>query len=198
MSLDEYRLVFVVGTLVLMLLVASPALSLGLAFPNGTAKFSEFWVLGPNHTIGDYPFNVRTNETHDVFVGVGNHLGQASYYTIYVKFRNSTQPSPNSSDLTPSPLPPIYEFQVFVPNEGTWESNLTFSVLDVSSVNNATLVKNVNLNGVVFPVNSTSVWDSVQQGYYYQVFLELWLYNSTSGSFQYHNRFVGLWLNVNP
>jgi len=198
MNLNEYQMVFVVGTLALMLLVASPTLSLYLTFPGGTAKFSEFWVLGPNHTIGDYPFNVRDNETRGAYVGVGNHLGQASYYTVYVKFRNSTQPSPNSSDLTPSPLPALYEYQVLVTDQGTWESTLTFSVLDISLADNAILVKNVSINGVIFPVNSASIWDSEQQGYYYQVFFELWLYNSTSESFQYHNRFVGLWLNVNP
>jgi len=40
------------------------------------------------------------------------------------------------------------------------------------------------------------VWDDGNGGYFYELFMELWIYNVASDAFQFHNRFVGLWLNV--
>ena len=194
MDLEDYQIVFAAGTLVLMLLIASPALSLSVNFQNGAAKFSEFWILGPNHTLGDYPFNIQANENYQAFVGVGNHLGQDSYYRVYIKFRSLTQPFLNNSE--PSSLPPLHEYQFFVADEGTWESSLSFSVSGVSITNNTSLVRDISIDGVVFPVDSESPWSHEHRGYYYQMLFELWLYNMTSKSFHYHNRFVGLWLNM--
>ena len=41
------------------LLAVSPALSTSVSFPTGGERFSELWLLGPNHMADDYPFNVR-------------------------------------------------------------------------------------------------------------------------------------------
>jgi len=116
---------------------------------------------------------------------------------VYVKFRNQTQPLPDVSDSKPSSLSPLYEFQFFVADGETWESLLVFKILDVSLQGDSMLVGNVSINGVAFSVNSLSIWDSENNGFYYQLFFELWLYNNmASQSFQYHDRFVGIWLNA--
>ena len=54
----------------------------------------------------------------------------------------------------------------------------------------------VTINGVDYPVNIASVWDSNQTGFYYNLFVELSLYNATSGITQYNNRYVDLILNM--
>jgi len=196
MNLEEYRTVFVAGSLVLMLIAAAPTLSLIIAFPGGSERFSELWLLGRNHMMEDYPFNVGVNESYSVFVGVGNHLGGSEYYLVYVKFRNQTQQLPNSTTSEPSPLPPLYEFRFVLSDGEVWEAPLTFAVENVLLQQNFSIVQEVSINGIVFPVNCTSTWDSDRNGFYYQLFFELWLYNITSQKFQYHNRFVGIWLNV--
>ena len=196
MQLEDYRLVFVAGTLTLMLLVASPVLSLGLSFPDGEAKFSEFWILGPNHTLGDYPFNVQVNQSYNFFVGVQNHLDSTMHYLVYVKLRNQTQALPDSFNSTPSPLPPLYEYHFFIGDGETWESPLTFSFLRGSRVGDSTLVNDVSINNVVFSVNASSTRDPENKGFYYQMFLELWLFNMTSQSYKFHDRFVGIWFNT--
>jgi len=197
MNLDEYRMVFVAGSLVLMLIAATPTVSLFMVVSSGGGeRFSELWLLGPNHLAGDYPFNVDVNETYRVFAGVGNHLGGSSYYLVYVKFRNQTQPLPDVSGSTPSSLPSLYEFRFFIEEGETWESLLTFAFQNVSLQGNSVFVSNVSINDVTFSVNSYSMWDSENQGFHYQLFFELWLYDITSRSFQYHNRFVGIWLNM--
>ena len=196
MNLEEYRTLFAAGTLGLILMAVFPTLSLVVPFPRGGERFSELWVLGPNHMAEDYPFNVRVGEEYSIFVGVGNHMGSSSYYTVYVKLRNQTQPLPNATESTPSPLPPLYEFRAFVVDGETWEAPLTFTLLDVSRLDDSCFVSQMSINGVVFLVDSPSTWDSENNGFYYQLFFELWLYDVTSRGFRFHDRFVGIWLNV--
>jgi len=193
-NLEEYRALFMVATLGLALIAAAPALSVVVPIRSGSERFSELWLLGPTHMAEGYPFNVGVGEDYSVFVGVGNHMGCSEYYLVYVKFRNRTQSLPENS--IPSPLNSTYEFQFLVADGETWESLLMFEILDASVHGDSMFVGNVSINGVAFPVNSFSMWDSEHSGFYYQLFFELWLYDMASQGFQYHDRFVGIWLNV--
>jgi len=196
MNVKVYRDWFIVGTLALMLWAASPTLAIFIHLPSGSEKFSELWLLGPGHKAEDYPFNVRVNETYSIYVGVRNQLGYSAYYRVYVKLRNQTQPLPVASDATPSKLPALYEFNFFVVKGQVWETLLNFKILDIERSNDFMIVNNVSINDFPFRVDSISIWIMKMNGFYYQLFFELWLYNMTSQGFQYHNRFVGLWLNV--
>jgi len=93
-------------------------------------------------------------------------------------------------------LPPLYEFDMFVRDDEVWEKPLNFTVLEALTANDTMLLKSLRINGFVFQVDGFSLWDDERLGFYYQLFFELWLYNITSSSFQYHNRFVGIWLNM--
>ena len=188
LKLDEFRILFLVAGLVLTLIAASPALSL-IPLPRSGERFSELWLLGPERKAEDYPFNVRNMTQYRIYVGVGNQLSELAYYAVYVKFRNRTQRLPNFTASEPSPLNSTYEFRFFLSDGKVWEVPLTFAV-----EGNSSLVQSVSINGMVFPVNCTSTWDSDRNGFYYQMFFELWLYDDKE--FRYHNRFVGLWLNV--
>jgi len=190
LKLDEFRILFLVAGLVLTLIAASPVLSL-ISLPKSGEGFSELWLLGPEHKAEDYPFNVNNMTQYRIYVGVGNQLGELAYYAVYVKFRNQTQELPNSTASEPSPLDTTYEFHLVLSDREVWEAPLTFAI-----EGNPGLVQNISINDMVFPVNCTSTWDSDRNGFYYQMFFELWLYNTTMRDFQYHNRFVGLWLNM--
>lgn len=196
MNLEEYRTVFATGSLVLILIVVAPTLSLIVPLPGVSERFSELWLLGPTRMAEGYPFNVGVGEEYSVFVGVNNHMGSSSYYMVYVKFRNQTLHLPNATSSEPSSLAPLYVFHFFVADGETWESPLMFEISDASVLGDSMFVGNVSINDTAFSVNSSSLWNSENNGFYYQLFFELWLYNMTSSSFQYHNRFVGIWLNV--
>ena len=185
-----------VASLASVLLAASPALSLVISFPRGGESFSELWLLGPNHMAEDYPFNVHAGESYNLFLGVGNHLGRSAYYLVYAKFRNQTQPLPNASGSEPSFLSSVYEFQFFVADGDVWETPVTFKILSASIQGNAMVVESVSVNDKASEVGCSSVWDSEYSGFYFQLFFELWLYNTTESSFQFHDRFVGIWLNM--
>jgi len=191
MNIKSYRDWFIVGTLALMLLAASPTLATFVHLPSDSAKFSELWLLGPGHKAEDYPFNVRMNVTYSVYVGVGNHLGYSAYYKIDVKFRNQTQSLLDTSNSSPSKLNSTYEFRFFLADGKIWETPLNFSFQGKPSS-----VRHISVNGIAFPVNLSSQWNQTLSGFYYQLFFELWLFNMTAQRFQYHNRSVGIWLNM--
>jgi hypothetical protein len=195
LKFEDYRVVFAAVGLIGVLLFASPTLGLVLHLPGGE-KFSELWVLGPGHMAEDYPFNVTADVSYLVYVGVGNHLGSSTYYVVYVKFRNETEPLPNVTTGAPSVLAPLYEYRMFLEDGGNSDVPLNFSFSNVSFSGNQSAVGSLTINGVPFIVGKSVSWDAVNSGYFYQLFIELWIYSAESDDFQYHNRFVSRWLNV--
>jgi hypothetical protein len=195
MKLEDYKIVFAASGLIGVLILASPTLGLVLHLP-GAEKFSALWVLGPRHMAEDYPGNVTAGVSYLVYVGVGNHLGSSTYYVVYVKFRNETEPLPNRTTGAPSVLAPLYEYRVFLEDNSSSEVPLTFSFSDVSFSGGRSTVRSVTINGVPFIVDESVSWDAVNRGYYYELFMELWIYDPASNGFSYHNRFVSRWLNM--
>lgn len=195
MRLQEYSVLFIAITGVLALTVVSPALSRLLVFPR-TEFFTEFWILGPNHMADDYPFNVTRNQNYSIFLATANNLGYCAYYKVEVKFRNQTQSAPNSFNFTPSSLPALFNITAFVADKESWELPLMFRF---NYEYNMTLLK-VNiltLNDVTLNMeNYTVMWDSQKHGFFGYLFFELWIYNQTISSFQYHERFTSLRLNM--
>jgi len=57
-------------------------------------------------------------------------------------------------------------------------------------------VGGLTINGVPFIVDKSVSWDAVNSGYYYELFMELWIYDLASDGFSFHNRFVSRWLNM--
>jgi len=196
MSLEDYHTLFVVGCLVLVFALAFPGLSVVFSFPRGGEAFTELWVLGPGHLAEDYPFNVEEGEEYSVYVGVGNHMGSSRFYNVRVKCRNQSESLPNATAGTPSVLPIYYEDRVFVEEGGTWETSLNFSFAGVSFSGNRCRVKSVRINGFTFDMDKTVLWDEENHGFYCHLFVELWIYRVESDAFEFHNRFVGIWLNM--
>ena len=195
MKLEDYKLIFVTVGLIGLLLFASPTLGLVLKMPASEA-FSELYILGPEHMLEDIPFNVRANVSYLVYLGVGNQMGSSAYYTCYVKLRNTSEPLPNATLGTPSPLPALYEFKPFIKDGQTWETPLTFKVNSLSLSSNESLLQSITINDKEFAVNKTATWNAESSGYYYDLFIELWAYNAAMGAVQYNNRFVQLYVNV--
>jgi len=195
MQLKKVRIIFITIGLIGVLLFASPTLSL-LIKPPASQEFSEFYVLGPDHTLGNIPFNIKADVNYSVYLGVVNQLGSSCYYTSFLKFANKTEPLPDATLETPSTVPALYEYNSFVTDGGTREAPLTFQVNELTFADNTSTLSGISINGVDFPVMQTSAWDSVNSGYYYNLFVELWIFNSTLGISQYHDRFVNLVLNM--
>ena len=195
MNFGDVKLVYVFSCVALSLIILSPTLGELVTFPSGEA-FSELWILGPNRMAEGYPFNVSAGDSYKVYLGVANHMGDLGYYRVYVKFRNESEPLPNSTAGVPSPLEPVFEYDVFLRNNETWDRELSFSFEDVSFEGNASQVSKVLIGDYAVDVNKLAVWNETSNAFYYQLFFELWIYNGTVSGFQFHNRWVGLWLNM--
>jgi hypothetical protein len=194
-SIAEYRYVFMAVGLIGVILFSVPSALLVVRLPSGE-QFSELYVLGPGHMAEGYPFNVSAGGNYSVYLGVEDHLGSAAYYEVVLKFRNSSEPLPNTTSGVASPLPELYSYEVFLTDGQTWEGALSFSFSDVTFGMNVSSVGRILINDALVNVNESALWDDVNNGYFYQVFAELWLYNATSNSFDFHNQFVSLWLNM--
>jgi len=194
-SLNDHRTVFMAVGLIGVLVCCVPSVMLFARLPGGE-KFSELYVLGPGRMAEGYPYNVRENESYLVYVGVGNHMDSSSYYVVYVKFRNETEPLPNATSGTPSILAPLFEYRLFLPDGQSTEVPLSFSFSGISFFDNQSTVRGLVLNGVQSNVDKHVLWDAADSGYYYQLFFELWIYDKAADMFVFHNRFVSRWLNV--
>jgi hypothetical protein len=194
LNIRDFRTLFVVCGFVLIFFAMSPTLNLVFPF-YADESFSEISVLDQNRIAKAYPFNVAINQEERIYVKVNNHMGESSYYRIYVKFRNQTQSFP--IDNEPSSLPPIYEFRVFLLDGGTLEQEVKFRFLETVHDDDTFQIKSLRINNVVLESDFISKWDSKYNGFYFQLFFELWLYDVKLDSFDYYDRgFVGIWLNM--
>jgi hypothetical protein len=195
MRLSGWRAIFVTVTIIVMLLFASPTISL-LITPPSEGGLSELYILGSSHLLQDYPFNIKTGLTYSVYLGVRNFMGASNYYTCMVKFGNETYALPNSTVGTPSFLPPLYKYEHFISNGETWEVPLTFQVNGLTFSDKTSILSSITINGLEFPINKSSMWNSNKTGYYYFLTIELWIFNPDLQVTQYHNRSVHLLLNM--
>jgi hypothetical protein len=195
MSFDDFRLLYVLSCFGLGLIILSPTLAIAIRLP-GEERFSELWILGSEGMAEDYPFNVKADDVYKVYLGVGNHMGGLEYYRVYLKFRNQTEPLPDALNGTPSVLDPLLEYRMFLRDGEVWEREVLFSFEGISFEGNFCRVSSLVVDGCVLNVDKSAVWDEENGGLYFQLFFELWVYNATVSDFQYHNRFVWIWLNM--
>lgn len=197
MNFAQAKLIYVLLCAGLALIILSPTLFGVVSFPEDE-KFSELYVLDSNHMLESIPTNVLADFPYTIYLGVGNHMGNVESYLVYVKLRNQTEASPDSKNGLPSPLPPIFEYRAILGDGETWEKELTFSLEDVFSYGDEIEVSALTMNSCSMEVAKVSVFDDVRKGFFYQLFFELWIYNSATLSFDFHNRSVGLSIMVTP
>jgi hypothetical protein len=176
-------------------------LSRVLVYPR-TEFFTELWILDANHRAENYPFNISFGQSYNVYLGIANRLGSCAYYMVKVKFRNQTQPAPESfgpiENRAPSSLQALYSFPVFAADEQTVERQVNFSFNYKWNENRSKVfMEGLSFNGVMVGMDGYTLdWSRENGGFTGFLFFELWIYNSSVNGFKYHGRFVGLRLNM--
>jgi hypothetical protein len=158
-------------------------------------EFSELYILGPNHTLDNIPFNIKAGVIYTIYLGVANHVGSSGYYILFVNLRNETAPLSNSTFRTPN-TSALYEYAFFIQNGRNWGAPLVFEFKNSTFTNGVSYLSTITINGLDFEVNESSVWNSAKNVYYYGLIMELWLFNSTLGVSENNNRSVRLLLNM--
>jgi len=75
--------VTVLGNLVLLAVLAGLATVLYFVVSRGpTERFTEFYVLGPQGKVADYPTQVRAGQEVTLILGVVNHEGRPQAYKL--------------------------------------------------------------------------------------------------------------------
>lgn len=195
MNFEDLKFSYILSCVILSFFILLPTLTIFTVFPR-RESFSELWILGTNHTTENYPFDVSVGQTYTVHLEINNRLGGLGYYVVHIKFRNQTEPAPDAVNMMPSIMNPILEYRVFLDDDGKWEKEVSFSFENVSFEGNLSKVSRILIDEYAIDIDKVAVWDEENSGFYYQMFFELWIYNITLSDFQFHNRFVGFWLNI--
>ena len=195
MNLENAKLLYVVSCILLGLIILLPTLFALVPLPEGE-RFTELWLLGPNHIIESGAVNVLLNNPYTFYLGVGNHMGGLEYYTVFVKLRSQSQAFQEMVTELPSSLEPVFEHRLFLQDNETWEKDFSFSFKNVLFEDNVSRVLLLSINGNDVSMDKILVRDEADGGFYCQILFELWIYNSTISAFQYHNRFVEFWINI--
>lgn len=199
MGLQQYRALLLIITAVSALFIASPALQQLVLFPQ-TNFFTELSLFGPYNN-ATYPSNVTAGENYRLYLNINNHLGSCSYYVIEMKFRNQSQSAPDSFNHTRSDLPSLGNITFFVADKKSLQLpiDVSFQYIIDANLPEKLYMKNITLNGVALNVNSITIaWNPEKKGFYGNLFFELWIYNDATNVVQYHQRYVSLWLKMNP
>lgn len=201
MSIKDHGFLYWTLIGISVILAASPFLSRILIYPR-VEFFTELWILDANHRAENYPYDITSGKNYTIHLSIANRLGYCAHYIIQVKFRNQSQPAPTTFGLiekrSPSSLPSLLNISVFVADEQVLEIPITFS-FDYIWDERSSQVKLLGLsfNDVWLNMSSYLIsWDSKRETFQGFLFFELWLYDATTDKFQYHGRFVGLWLNM--
>jgi uncharacterized membrane protein len=195
MKLGDYKLIFIVAAIIGSLLIASPAIAGVIRLPE-VEQFSELYLLGPERMAQNYPSNIAIGENYSVYVNVGNHLGSSTYYVLYLKLANATDQLSNSTLGIPSPLVPLYEYRLSIPDNTNWQNPLQFSVSKATIKGNNSQINILTINDQTLYLEKSATWNSNNTKFAYQLFFELWLYNETTGLVEFNNRYVSLQLNL--
>jgi len=195
-SFKSYQIHLIVIVLVVALVGASFVFGDFEFFPEASEQFSEFWLLDADRMTENYPFNVSSGESYTVFVNVANQMGSSQQYRVYAKFRDSNQSALERDTGLPSSSSPLYEFEFSVEDEEVWQSAVNFGFQDVSVEDDVLTVGDVIINGGVHSVDASTSWDSRRNGFYFELFFELWRYDADLRSFRFDDRSVGIWLNM--
>ena len=181
------------------LVAAAPAIQNIVKLPQ-PEPLTEFSVFGSYHN-ATYPTNITANQNYQLYFGVNNELGVVAYYQIQVKFRTEKQSAPDSFNHTNSEIPALGSVSLFAANQQTVEVPVDISFqynLDPYNTSQMNL-QSVTVNGAKLKTNDEVVFfDTARNGFFGNIFFELWIYNGTSNTFQYHERYLSLWLQFNP
>lgn len=197
MAGNQYKSVVLIVTAVLALFAASPALQ-RVSLTQQSVHLTELSILG-SYDNATYPVNVTSGQSYQLHITVDNHLGSLAYYVIEVKFRNQTQSAPDSFAKSDSNLPSLGDFTFCLADGQSLELPVTVALNydpDLYVANQLDM-QNVKVNGFQLSTGQTTIaYDTQRGGYYGNLFFELWLFNDTTNSFQYNQRYVSLWLNM--
>ncbi len=103
---------FVIAFFVAVLAISSVAVYLAFS-PKIGQQFTEFYILGSNNKLADYPVNITLGEKCNVSLGITNHEYEDTSYSICITTENQTIQTINDVHLS---------------HQMNWSQNCTFEL----------------------------------------------------------------------
>ena len=195
MNVEYLKLIYVAICAVLIFIILWPTLALFVDVPQGE-KFSELYVLGQDRTFESIPSDISVGTEYKVIVGTGNHMRDVEYYSVRFKLRNQTDVSNDVQSGGPSSVVAIEDYRFFLANDVVREVDFVFAFEAVSISGNVSRVSTLSINSQLISMDKIANWGDGDNGFLYQMLFELWIFNSTTLNFQFHDRSSWFWVNV--
>lgn len=178
----EYKPLFVMGGLVLLLIVAVAVMS--HFWPRYEERFFELGLLGRYKKAEEYfPGNTSTVEVgFDVtwFVYLHNHMGSPQEVSVRVKLLNATMLAPDDRGHEPSPYPVLFEVPVSLDVDETLLVPFVWGVSEADVLNDSFVIKGLKIDDVFVAVDASAL--SVSR---FRLVFELWVYDQSSGEYRF-------------
>ena len=195
MNVEYLKLIYVAVCAVLIFIVLWPTLALFVDVPQ-SEKFSELYVLGQDRTFESIPSDISVGTEYKVIVGTGNHMSDVEYYSVRFKLRNQTEVSNDVQSGGPSSVDAVEDYRFFLVNEDVREADFVFAFENVSISGDVSRISALSINSQLVNVNTIASRGNEDNGFLYQMLFELWIFNSTTLNFQFHDRSSWFWVNV--
>jgi hypothetical protein len=182
MNLDNWHLIFVSTSMILVVVASIPLITAYL--PSTEEPFFALALLGEEGMAEHYypqdnPNLIVGEEVHWT-IYLYNHVGEVQYVAVQVKLLNSSMPAPNSTSCTPSPAPVVYEVRRVMLDNETWLHPLIWSIEEISSFEDFVEIERLSMNDGSF---ETDVF--AEKGINYRFVFELWVYDESLSEFQF-------------
>jgi len=176
--------VFIAAFLISLVVFAAIAFLASVPYPYD--RYFALYTLGSSGTAEHYfpgdEVDILPGVSMSWYVGVYNHMGTVQLVKIAFKILNQTMVGPNQLNNTPSARESFYETTRLLVTNETWIFPVFWSVLNATSAPNATSIHSLIFSGQALTDN---VETEALYGYNYRIVIELWVYDDTSGSFNY-------------
>jgi uncharacterized membrane protein len=116
-------------SLLLLIAIAGALIATGyvIAVPKEGEKFTEFYILGSEGKAADYPTLIRTGDPESIIVGIVNHEYRNVTYFVEVWLLDQ-EPDLSSNTTSILKMTELSQFNVDLPDNGTYQERLPFSV----------------------------------------------------------------------
>ena len=180
MGLKEYRTVFVISGLILMLIVTVAVIS--AFWPKYEERFFAMGILDGNKRAEHYypngDPNIGVESLVRWYVYIYNHMGSAQNVLIRVKLLNSTLQGPDTSKRMPSPFPAFFEFRRELDVNETQLLPFFWHISEAVWHGDSVLITKLVVNDATLGANASAL-----SGYSFRMVFELWIYDEASGTF---------------
>lgn len=185
MNFYEYRTLFRVVTLALLLIVSFAFFTSVFPIPETGERFFALALLGSGKMAENYfPRNNSTlmlNEEIKWYVEVYNYVPAIQYLCVAIKLINSSIAGPDSVNCVPSSSNyELMNITTFLTYGRSVMVPFVWKLSNVTLNGNSYVINQIRINNVTLPTNIRAI-----NGTSFRFVFELWQFSNTSRSFQF-------------